>query len=47
MKFSITAASIFAFAFLSTAVRADSASTAIDEFCGGNKIHTICIKQVN
>lgn len=35
MKFSITTASIFALAFLSSAVKADSYSDAIAEFCDG------------
>lgn len=36
MKFSITTASVFALAFLSSAVKADSYSDAIAEFCNGN-----------
>lgn len=43
MKFSITAASIFAFAILSTAVKADSYSDAINEYCDGNGIYTMNI----
>lgn len=35
MKFSITTASIFALAFLSVAVKADSYTDAIAEFCDG------------
>lgn len=35
MKLSITTASVFALAFLSTAVKADSYSDAIAEFCNG------------
>jgi hypothetical protein len=37
MKFSITTASVFALAFLSSAVKADSYSDAIAQFCDGTK----------
>ncbi|KAI9481452.1 MAG: hypothetical protein EXX96DRAFT_566795 [Benjaminiella poitrasii] len=38
MRFSITTACVFAFAFLSTAVKADSYADAIKEFCDGLEV---------